>query len=104
MSAADRRRMLQELLAESPDDPELHYALAMEEVSAGDHEAAVARFRTLIASHNHVPAYLMAAQSLLKLGRTPEAATILRDGIDAARRQNNLHALGEMQGLLATLE
>lgn len=107
MSAANRRRMLEDLLAETPDDAELHYALAMEEVSAGDHDAAIERFRALIAHHPdrpHVPAFLMAAQSLLKLARTSEAMTILRDGIEAAKRQGNQHAMGEMQGLLDGLE
>src|SRR5205823_14511599 len=100
---SNRRQMLEEMLAETPDDPELHYALAMEDISAGDHETAIRRFRELIARHPdrpHVPAFLMAAQSLLKLNRTADAAAILREGVEAARKQNNQHAQGEMQGLL----
>ena len=55
----------------------------------------------------YVPAYLMAAQALGRLGRETEAAAVLRDGIAAARAEGTgdaLHALGEMQGLLATIE
>src|SRR5262245_14744141 len=105
MSAANRRRVLEEMLAESPDDAELRYALAMEEINAGDHEAAVRRFRELTAvSKPHVPAFLMGAQSLLKLGRTNEAIALLRAGVEAARQQNNQHAMGEMQGMLDGLE
>jgi hypothetical protein len=46
----------------------------------------------------------MAGQLFARLGREAEAAAVLRDGIEAARTAGNLHALGEMQGLLATLE
>jgi predicted Zn-dependent protease len=99
--------MLENLLAETPDDAELHYALAMEEVAAGDHAGAVKRFRDLLArspDRPHVPAFLMAAQSLVKLGQTAEAIACLREGVAAARKQNNEHAAGEMQGLLDSLE
>ncbi len=97
--------MLEELLAETPDDLELHYALAMEEVSAGDHEAAVKRFRELMnAPKPSVPAFQMAAQSLLKLGRTDDAIQVLRSGVAAAQQQNNQHARDEMQGILDSLE
>ena len=107
MNANERRRTLEEMLAETPDDAELHYALAMEDVSTGDHEAGIRRFRDLIARHParpHVPAFLMAAQALQKLGRASEAIAILRDGVSAAQQQNNLHAMGEMQGMLDALE
>jgi len=107
MSAEKRRRMLEDLLAETPDDAELHYSLAMEDVSASDHDAAVQRFRDLIARHPekpHVPAFLMAAQSLMKTAKTDEAMEMLRAGVEAARKQGNQHAMGEMQGLLDGLE
>lgn len=105
MNPQDRRRMLEDMLADAPDDTELRYALAMEEVSAGDHDAAVQRFRELLAMPKpHVPAFLMAAQSLLKLGRTDDAIQVLRNGVAAAQQQNNQHARDEMQGMLESLE
>jgi|SRR5579871_4082240 len=105
MGAQERRRMLEEMLAETPEDRELCYALAMEDVSAGDVEGAVRRFRALTeVNPPHVPAFLMAGQLLQKLGRTNEAIAILRTGVQAAAKQNNQHAQGEMQGLLDSLE
>ena len=105
MSAETRRRMLEEMLAESPDDAELRYALAMEDVSAGDHAAAVQRFRELAALPKpHVPAFLMGAQSLVKLGKTSEAIALLRQGVAAAQAQGNQHARDEMQGMIDSLE
>ena len=103
--SANRRRMLEEMLAESPDDAELRYALAMEDISADDPAAAVVRFRELAALPTpHVPAFLMGAQTLVKLGQTSEAMALLRAGVAAAQKQGNLHAMGEMQGMLDSLE
>lgn len=102
---SNRRQFLEEMLAETPDDPELRYAMAMEEVSMGDHVAAVTRFRELTTgSIPHVPAFLMGAQSLMKMGKTTEAIELLRAGVAAAQTQNNQHAMGEMQGMIDSLE
>lgn len=107
MARVDRIRAL---LTESPDDPELHYALAMEHASTGDDAGCVAVFRELIerfAAAPFIPAYLQAGQALARLDRTNEAAAVLREGIAAAERKGTpdaLHARGEMQGLLATVE
>jgi hypothetical protein len=45
----------------------------------------------------------MAAQQLVRLGRTDEARRFLRDGIEEARRQGDGHAAGEMSGFLQDL-
>ncbi len=107
MSTTPRRQRIEAMLAETPDDAELRYMLAMEHVSAGDDAGAVAVFGDLIARHPekpYVPAYLMAGQALIRLGREGEAAAVLRDGIAAARQAGDTHALGEMEGFLATIE
>ena len=107
MSSSTRRQQLEAMLAEDPNDEFLRYALAMEFVNAGEHESAVSHLRELIALHPakpYVPAYQMAGQSLLKLGRTGEAIPILREGVAEAQKQGNLHAAGEMQGMLDTVE
>ncbi|WP_145237248.1 hypothetical protein [Urbifossiella limnaea] len=101
---------IEALLAETPDDPELHYALAMEHSSAGDDAGCVTVLRDMIArfaAAPFIPAYLQAGQALARLDRTDEAATVLRDGIAAADRVGTadaMHARGEMLGLLATVE
>ena len=103
MSTPTRRQQLEAMLADDPDDEFLRYALAMEFVSEGNPEAAVRHLRDLIAlnpAKPYVPAYLMAGQALLKIGRTTDAIALLREGVTAAEQQGNLHAAGEMQGLL----
>jgi len=107
MSTANRREQLEAMLAEEPNDEFLRYALAMEFVSAGDLDSAVRHLRDLIAlnpAKPYVPAYQIAGQSLLKLGRTNEAISLLRSGVAEANKQGNLHAAGEMQGLLDSVE
>lgn len=100
-----RLASIQAMLEDEPDDPELRYMLAMEHASLGDDESAVAAFQDLIArSPDYPPAYLMAGQTLQRLGRISEAKALLTLGIPAATRVGNVHAAGEMQGLLDTLD
>src|SRR5262249_51227561 len=101
MTDSPRLRQLQEFLAETPDDPELRYAVAMEYLSLGDDAAAVQGFRDLIAaSPRYVPTYLMLGQTLIRLGREGEAKDALRQGVAAAQQAGNTHALGELEALL----
>jgi hypothetical protein len=45
----------------------------------------------------------MAAQTLVKADRAPDARTMLTDGIASARRTGNLHAQSEMEAMLEEL-
>jgi predicted Zn-dependent protease len=105
MTDSPRLRQLQEFLAETPDDPELRYAVAMEHLSLGDDDQAVQSFHDLIAAApRYVPTYLMLGQTLIRLGREDEAKGVLRRGVAAAQQTGNAHALGEIQALLDSLE
>jgi hypothetical protein len=97
---------IEEMLAQDPDDAFLRYGLAMEHASSGDDAACAEVLRDLIArsaAKPYVPAFLQAGQALIRLDRVDEAASILRTGVDAARRAGDLHAQGEMQGLLDSI-
>jgi hypothetical protein len=101
---------IEAMLADDPDDAFLRYGLAMEHASAGDDAGCVTVLRDLIArttASPYIPAYLQAGQALVRLDRIEEAAAVLRDGIAAAGRAGTpdaMHAQGEMQGLLASIE
>jgi Tfp pilus assembly protein PilF len=104
MTPKSRKQQLEEMLAEDASDPFLRYGLAMEYVSEGDDEGALARFRAMFADcPDYVPAYLQAGQGLVRLGRPAEAAQVFRQGIDIARRQGDLHAAEEMQGFVDSI-
>jgi predicted Zn-dependent protease len=105
MADSPRLRQLQEFLADSPDDPELRYAVAMEFLSLGDSESALRSFHDLMAAQSgYVPTYLMLGQTLIRLNREDEAKAVLRAGVAAAQKANNIHAEGEIQGLLDGLD
>ena len=104
-----RREQIEQMLAESPEDTFLRYALAMElgneDCSAKEHERAIELHRLLIADKPpYVPSFFMLGQQLTRMDRIDDARTALRDGIDQARAQNDLHAAGEMTEFLQTLE
>jgi hypothetical protein len=110
MGRTPRMAQIEALLADDPDDAFLRYGLAMEHASAGDDANCVAVLRDLIAlkvADPYIPAYLQAGQALVRLDKIGEACDVLRAGIDAARRVGTpeaMHAHGEMQGLLSSLE
>jgi len=95
---------IEAMLADSPDDAFLRYGLAMEYVGQGEDAIAVEQFRALIALEPYVPAFLQVGQVLAKLGKAGEAMAILRQGMTAAQKAGDMHAHGEMQGLLESLE
>ena len=100
----DKIALLTEILAQNPADAFARYGLAMEHANQGQTEAALAEFGRLLAAHpDYTAGYFMAAQTLVKAGRTDEAKARLAQGIASAQRTGNAHALGEMQALLEEL-
>lgn len=103
--AVERMEQLISILALEPNNTFARYALGMEYASAGQTDAALQEFRTLLAvDANYANAFFMGAQALHRADRIPEAITWLRDGIACANRVGNRHAESEMQELLDELE
>lgn len=99
-----RREKIEAMLAEDPSDKFLRYSLALELEKEGRHDESLAGLRELTqGSPPHIPAFFMSGQQLVRLGRIEEARTMLREGIEEARRQGDFHAAGEMSELLANL-
>jgi len=83
-----------------PGNAFARYGLAMEHIALGNPETALREFDALIVhSPDYVPAYQMSAQTLVTLDRTEEAVARLDEGIAAAQRTGNQHALAEMSSL-----
>jgi predicted Zn-dependent protease len=100
-----RKERILAMLQDDPNDAFLKYTLAMELRKEGDLDESVRMLRALAydPDEKYVAAYFMAAQQLAELDQVEEARTFLRDGIDEARKQNNLHAAAEMSELLSEL-
>jgi tetratricopeptide (TPR) repeat protein len=94
-----------EILELDPNNAFARYGLAMEHIGQGNTEKGLEEFTALIGiSPDYVPAYQMSAQTLAKLSRTDEALARLHEGIAAANRTGNQHALAEMEGLREELK
>jgi predicted Zn-dependent protease len=101
----DKIAGLKEILALDPKSSMARYGIAMELVKRGEISAALEEFDTLIANDpDYTAGYFMAAQTLAKAARNPEAVDRLKAGIACAARTGNRHALSEMQSMLDELE
>jgi thioredoxin-like negative regulator of GroEL len=99
-----RRQMLEQFVANKPDDAFSRYGLAMECMNNGDTAAADGHFRELLQRNaDYVPAYLMYAQMLSREARGEEARQVLSTGIAAADRKGDSHARSEMESLLSEI-
>jgi tetratricopeptide (TPR) repeat protein len=99
-----RREVLEEFVAAHPNDAFARYGLAVECGNQGENTAAIEHFDKLLAAHpDYVTGYFQYGQLLARLSRIDEARKRLSDGIEAARRTGDQHALSEMEGALAQL-
>ena len=99
-----RKEKIIEMLQDDPTDTFLRYSLALELEKETSHDESLAKLNELTQDDPpYVPAFFMAAQQLAKLSRIDEARERLRVGIEEARRQDNMHAAGEMSEFLASL-
>jgi tetratricopeptide (TPR) repeat protein len=81
------------------------YGLAMEYRGLGQFDRAVETFRKVhTLDPQYVAAYFMCGQVLAEQGAHHEARDELMRGIAVAKTIGDSHALGEMQGLLDTLD
>lgn len=104
LAAMNRVDMLNEILAQNPNDAFARYGLALEYSNQGEIETALAEFGKLLSAHpDYTAGYFMAAQTLVKGDRIEEAKRMLTDGISSARRTGNAHAQSEMSSMLAEL-
>jgi predicted Zn-dependent protease len=100
----DRVAMLNEILAQNPQDAFARYGLAMEYSNSGEVDRALEEFTKLLSAHpDYTSGYFMAAQSLARANRADEAKQMLMEGISSAKKTGNSHAQSEMEALLAEL-
>ena len=81
----------------------MRYGLAMEYRNRRP-GTALREFRALIAADpDYSAAYFHGGQTLERLGRTEEAATMYREGIEATTRKGDFHTRDEIQAALDLL-
>ena len=96
----DKLALLTQILQQNPTDAFARYGLAMELVSQSRIPEALTEFDRCIADNpDYVPAYQMSAQTMAAHGQSDLALARLHQGIAAANRTGNQHALAEMDAL-----
>jgi thioredoxin-like negative regulator of GroEL len=100
-----RRLMLEQSLAEEPNDLFLRYGLAIQCLREGDLEEGRQRLQALIADDpdHQVAAYQQLGQSFADHGESEAALAILQQGVAKAQAASNWHAAAEMEQLIAAL-
>ena len=100
-----RREMLEEFVAQDPDDSFSRYALALELEKEGNEQGAVPQLQEVIARDpSYVAAYYHLGRLLAKTGIVDEARDVYRRGLVAATAANDQRARSEIQEALEMLE
>jgi predicted Zn-dependent protease len=99
-----RREKIEAMLTSEPQDPFLRYSLALERQKEGEFDSALLLLKQLTEEQPpYVAAFFRAAQLLADRDRIDEARSFLRDGIEAAREQGDMHSAAEMSEMLTEL-
>jgi len=95
---------LQGMLDRRPDDPRLHFGLAVEYLNAGELEEGVERLtRYLAMTDDEGNAWGRLAEALARLGRLEEAQAAYRTGIDQALAHGHPTLAQELEEALDAL-
>ena len=99
-----RRQKIESMLDDEPRDIFLRYSLALEMVNEDESEPAVVLLQQLcVETPPYVPAFFRCAQIMADLNKVEQARSFLREGIEVARAQGDMHAAAEMSEMLSEL-
>ena len=99
-----RLAYLENLVATDKADSFARYALALEYRGLDRPAEALAAFRALRdRDPDYLATYLICGTTLIELARFDEAREWLEAGIIVAKRQRNMHTVGELESALAGL-
>jgi tetratricopeptide (TPR) repeat protein len=97
MASEERINQLMNFIKEDPNDPFLIYALAIEHLKI-DKTRSLELFEDLLKNHeNYIGTYYHAANLYSEMGNRDQATMIYEKGIETAKKQNEAHALKELQ-------
>ena len=100
-----RLEMLEEFVAQDPNDSFSRYALALELVKEARPEDAVIHLRELIArDQNYVASYYQLGRLLARTGCINEARDVYRKGIDVANSAGDQKTAAEINEAVEALD
>ncbi len=102
--ATNRLEILQNMLAQDPNNTFARYGLAMEYAKAEHYEQAVAEFRNLLVhDSSYSAAYYHGGQALEKLGDVEQARKLYQEGIAVTTKKGDTHTRSEIEAALDLL-
>ena len=100
-----RIETLKQFIEANPSDCFARYGVAQEYVKQGENENALEEFNRIIEINpDYQAAYYHGGKAYEKLQRVDEARAIYQKGIEVATRSGDLHARGELEEALGTLD
>jgi tetratricopeptide (TPR) repeat protein len=100
----DRVASLHKMLESTPDDLFLHYALAMEYLSASEHALAMEKLEWIKTSQpGYLAVYYQLAKLYEQLEEAEKAIDIYEQGIEVAREQGETKTMNELRSALDEL-
>lgn len=94
-----RLAQLQAFLQQTPNDPFLHYATALEHLKIEQYEQALQIFEQLIVNHPHyVGTYYHLGKLYEQLQRSDDAIAIYEKGMKIAEQLDDRHSNNELRG------
>ena len=94
----NRIERIQEMLQASPEDNFLRHALALEFIKIDNDTAAEQLLKAILTqSPEYIGSYYHLAKLLERKGDTQEAIQWCEQGLQAAKKQNDMHAYSELQ-------
>lgn len=93
-----RLNKLLDFLQDSPDDPFLKYAIAMEYLKAGDTGRALDYFKKLTSEHaDYVGTYYHLGKLYEQLDKPDQAREAYKKGMEIAGKAGDAHALAKLK-------
>jgi Tfp pilus assembly protein PilF len=100
----DRVESLHKMLESNPEDLFLHYALAMEYISAGEDVLAMEKLEDIkVKSPEYLALYYQLAKLYEKMDETEKAIDTYEKGIEVARAQNETKTMNELRSAMDEL-
>ncbi len=99
-----RLEAVRSLVEQDPSNSRVRYMLCMEYLSGARWAEAVAELKELLARDpDYVAAYYQGGRACEQMDDAAQARAFYQDGITAARRTGDAHALSELQAALDIL-
>lgn len=93
-----RIALLKKYMEQTPDDPFLNHALALEYVKKGETDKAIVLFEKLLEKDpEYIGSYYHLGKALEGKGATKKAAAVYEKGLEVAGKLGDNHARSELQ-------